>query len=239
MNTDLPITPDLFATPDRFLWHPATRTAILADLHLTAPFPGNSPTRAAFARLAARNPARVILAGDLVDLPELNESALAACRDLFALLPTACRLTLTPGNHDPADLVTALHIDSTPAFAFGRNLVSHGKDLLPAVAETSDLTWIVGHQHPMLTLHSRVQSANLPCYAVCEFAAYHHPRRLIVLPVFSRDPGSPRGLNLRAAHSWLLPLPRPAASHIRIFGLIDSPAAPARLLDFGPLAGLH
>ncbi len=33
-NPDIALAADLFATAHRFLWHAATRTAILADLHL-------------------------------------------------------------------------------------------------------------------------------------------------------------------------------------------------------------
>src|SRR4051794_36266433 len=90
MAADLPVLPGVLATPNRFLWCPESRTAILADLHL-----GQAASlaraglfvhdqalpalRQAWDFLVARSPERVIIAGDLFDAPRVDEEAVAVC----------------------------------------------------------------------------------------------------------------------------------------------------------------
>ena len=77
--------PAVYATPHRFLWLPAGRTAVLSDLHLGAamelaarglPVPDASgPAMAcAWTALIARQPAHVIIAGDLFDSPRPGQA---------------------------------------------------------------------------------------------------------------------------------------------------------------------
>jgi metallophosphoesterase superfamily enzyme len=236
--TDLPLAPGLLATPYRFLWHPATATAILADLHLGgqgAPQGTVGPRLAeAWRALATRHPRHVVLAGDLLDDPAAAASQVPVFQQLMKLLPPACRLTLTPGNHDPAGLGTTLGIESLPEVLVGKHLISHGH--LPP--STRPKTWIVGHQHPAVILRTRVQSAKMACYAVCHPSATNP--QLIILPAFTHDAGDPLGSNLLTGHHWLLPIPRPTANKIRIYGLIEpKPGTKPQVLDFGPLTDLR
>ena len=234
---DVQLLPGLLATPYRFLWHPATRTAILADLHLGSSLSSQATVGPrltdAWRQLAARRPQRVILAGDLLDDPPAASSQIPVFQALMELLPAGCRVTLTPGNHDPPHLGSMLGVESLPEVLVESYLISHGH-VPPTVRPPA---WIVGHQHPAVILSTRVQSAKMACYALCEPSAIRP--QLVILPAFARDAGGPLGSNLLTAHHWLLPVPRPAANKIRIYGLIEPPAGPPQVLDFGPLTSLR
>jgi metallophosphoesterase superfamily enzyme len=243
LMNDLPLFPDLFATPHRFVWHPATATAILADLHIGAfTVSGNVGPKmaAAWRQIVARHPRQVILAGDVMEHAPAEPTHIAAFRQLLALFgpPTQpgrwgeTRVILTPGNHDAPDLGALLGAESAPEVPVGRYLVSHG--YVPPTARPH--AWIVGHQHPAVVLRDQVRQAKMACYAVCAFSAKRPP--MVLLPAFSSDPGGPVGTNLMT-RQWILPVPRPAAEKIRIFGLVEPPANDPQVLDFGPLSGLR
>jgi len=237
---DLPILPTVLATPSRFLWHPDSRTAILADMHLGqaaslaraglfVPDQALPSMRRSWEDLVARSPERLIIAGDVFDSPRIDADALRVCMELLARLPPACRVTITPGNHDPQEIGNlGLRAEVCPAVVIGSLVISHGHEV---PAELRDnCTWIVGHQHPAVVVSSAVQSVKMPCYAWCTPAGRG---AMLVLPAFSRGP---LGSNLLTLRHWLLPVPRPGNSEIRIFGLVERQhAAEAQVLDFGPL----
>jgi metallophosphoesterase superfamily enzyme len=241
---DLPLFPDLLATPYRFAWHPATRTAILADLHLGAfalPDAVGAKTAQAWRQLAARQPRQVILAGDILDDPRAGSPDVEACRSLLGLLGPQgapgmwgqCRVILTPGNHDPSDLAMRLGAESAPEARVGRYVVSHGHE--PTAARPQ--CWIVGHQHPAVVLRDRVRQAKMACYAVCAPSA-RRPA-MVLVPAFSSQAGGPVGTNLMTGGHWILPVPRPASERIRVLGLVEPATGEPRVLDFGPLSGLQ
>ncbi len=149
--------------------------------------------------------------------------------DLFAALPAECRLTLTPGNHDPLAPLQfiAQPCDVTPFVRIGDATVSHGHETVAA----ESAVWMVGHQHPAVTLSTRVQAAKMACYATCDIGGR---KKLIVLPAFSR---APLGSNLLTGRNWLLPMPRPREEDIQIAGIIEpAPPREPQVLDFGRLS---
>ena len=241
--TDLPLFPDLFATPHRFAWHPATATAILADLHIGAfAVSGEVGARMthAWRQLVARRPRHVILAGDVMDDALAGAREIDACRKLLTMLgrpgPAGrwgdCQVTVTPGNHDAPDLGAILGIRSAAEVPVGRFVISHGHALPPSRPRA----WIVGHQHPAVVLRDQIRAAKMACYAVC--AASAQRPLLVILPAFSSAPGGPVGTNLMT-RQWILPVPRPAMQKIRVYGLVEPSEGEAQVLDFGPLSGLR
>ena len=237
---DLALFPDLLATPDRFVWHAATRTAILADLHLGAlggmRGAGGSRMEEAWSRLVSRGPKEVILAGDVMDHPEVDGAALATCRKMLELLPSGCRVTLTPGNHDPEDIGARLGVKAVEAVRRGNYVISHGHVLPALLAEAPGARWIVGHQHPAVTLRTRVQSAKMACYVVC--AGDTRQPGFILLPAFSREAGGPLGSNLLGRGNWLLPLKWPTSQKMHIYGVVEPVGGTSCVLDFDRLSGL-
>lgn len=247
MPCDFPILPGLLATPARFVWHASSRSAILADVHLGLhtslaeaglflPDTALGALRRAWDHLVSCDPARLIIAGDLFDCPTPDAGAVDLCRDLFSRLPPDCAVTLTPGNHDPVELPPLSpsgHFDISPTATLDSFVISHGHEL-PGDLRPGQ-TWIVGHQHPAVTLATRVQSAKMPCYAFCEPVGRGTPG-IVILPAFSHGP---LGSNLLTARHWLLPVPRPGNERIRIAGLVErEPPEESQVLDFGPLSML-
>jgi metallophosphoesterase superfamily enzyme len=239
---DLPLFPDLFATPHRFAWHPVTHTAILADLHIGAfPVSGDGgPVLDAWRHVLARRPRRINLAGDILDDPLAGPAEITALRQLLALLgrPSPdgrwgeCQVIVTPGNHDPANLGQSLGAQSAAEVTAGRYVVSHGH----ALTTSQSQPWIVGHQHPAVILRDQVRAARMACYALCAPSA-RRPA-WVLMPAFSSQAGGPVGTNL-LSRRWILPVPQPPAAKIRVFGLIEPLGGQAQVLDFGPLSGLR
>jgi putative SbcD/Mre11-related phosphoesterase len=224
----------LFATPYRFLWLPRTQTAILADVHLGAAaslrrqglyLPEEDYCGGIWLNLLSYKPSHVVIAGDLFDFPQAgaDERALRTLRELTA----ACRVTITPGNHDPIEFA-ASGCEIVPQMEVEGLTISHGHRAL----EKMPGAWIVGHQHPAVILSTRVQRAKMACYAACGIGG----GRLILLPAFSR---MPLGSNLLTGSNWLLPVRRPEKDQMRIYGLIEpQPPRLAQVMDFGCLGGL-
>jgi uncharacterized protein len=241
--SDLALFADLIATPERFAWHPATRTAMVADLHVGA-WAGREVVgpkmKAAWGKLIERRPRQVILAGDVMEDAGAGEAEWEACRGLLRMLGKErgggvwgdCRVVVTPGNHDGAGLGERLGAESAAEVRVGRFVVSHGHELTAARPEI----WIVGHQHPAVTLRGKVQTAKMACYAVGAGSA-RRPA-MVLLPAFSSEAGGPVGTNLLTGAHWILPVPRPAAEKIRVYGLVEPMGGEARVLDFGPLSGM-
>jgi putative SbcD/Mre11-related phosphoesterase len=248
--SDLPLIDGFIATPDRFLWHPESGTAILSDLHLgieavmarqgmSMPPMGMAALRRAWRNMAERLRAstsgrRVVIAGDLFDSPTPDQSAIALARQLLSELPPETRTTIIPGNHDPSpaalrELFAGDAIGTAEAAQVGGYCVTHGHTLSQPDAARG---LIVGHQHPSVVLSTRVQSAKMICYAVCTMGVGKIP--MLVLPTFSRGP---LGSNLLTERHWLLDLPRPSNRDIRIAGIVER-GKKGQVLDFGTLADL-
>jgi putative SbcD/Mre11-related phosphoesterase len=232
-------------TPQRFLWHEATATAVLSDVHLGAeaelrrrgifmPDVSGKGIWAAWGvlceRLKAAGRSRLVIAGDLFDVPAPDAKAVAMAVELFRALPDGCRVALIPGNHDPSPEVLArmfdgLRVELADSATVGGYTVMHGDRALGRAAGGL----IVGHQHPAVMIRNRVQAAKMICYAVCAI-----PKgRLMVLPAFSR---APLGSTLSAPH-WIVDSPWPGEEHIGILGIVEG--AEPQVLDFGTLASLR
>jgi metallophosphoesterase superfamily enzyme len=238
----------MVASPHRFLWHGATRTAILSDLHLGAeqslarqglylPPTSWKAILGAWERVVALDPAHLILAGDVCDAPE--DTGLEELAMLLERRPKNCRVTLTPGNHDPEVAVFAERfpfVTMEPFTKFEGITVAHGH-ALPTAGSPRAL--ITGHQHPAVVLATRVQAAKMICFAQCVVGKGRMP--LMILPAFSP---LPLGSNLLTERNWILDLPRPVDAAVRIYGIIEKAGKfgeggnQGSVLDFGPLSGL-
>jgi len=233
----LELLPGIHATSDRYLWHASSSTAILADLHLgfestLAGTAGIAPDFSALMRqwksLVARNPARVIFAGDIFHDRQPAADSVAFFLSLLSLLPAQTQVILLPGNHDPSQRDMRELAGSRATVAkfthFADIAVAHGDDLESLRNQNlfSYPILIVGHQHPAVLLQDRIESAKMICFA---FAP-----GLIILPTFSP---LPIGVGLLNSRKWILDLPRPSDNQIQIAGIVRD-----QVLNFGPLAGL-
>jgi metallophosphoesterase superfamily enzyme len=256
MDGSLRLIDGFAAYPERFLWHGDTRTAILADLHLGGeanlaragiymPDVAAHAIKGAWARMAALAPARVVVAGDLFDSPEVGEGARRLWSKLAASLPAGCELLVTPGNHDPSEETLRTLVGEgariEPAAEVAGWIVIHGHraaDAGPARGGARVRGWIVGHQHPAVVLSTSVRSAKMVCFAV---ASRIRMPGLILLPAFSR---LPLGSNLLTERHWIVDMKRPRAQEVKIAGIVERDErtrggeTDAQVLDFGPLSGL-
>jgi putative SbcD/Mre11-related phosphoesterase len=239
--TDLEILPGLCATPDRFLFHVPTRTAILSDLHLgfeaAAHASGNAlpertsgALRAAWQRVLVRAPAEIIIAGDVFEKSAPDAAAVALLQEVLALTPASCVLTVLPGNHDAPLASFARLLNGTRATVTERAVrpaftVAHG-DQLRELGRPPLL--VIGHQHPAVILRDRLQQAKMLCFAAVDAGAFGFP--VVILPPFSPVP---LGSNLLTSRNWAVDLREPDPARVRIAGIVRD-----AVLDFGPLAGL-
>ena len=260
MGCDLVLSRGLVATPERFLWCEGERTAVVADVHLGieeslaragfyVPDLQGEALRRRWKGVVDRRPERVVVAGDLFDRPEPGRAAVEMCWEMLRCLPEECRVTVIRGNHDPAAKVLKELIGERVEIAdevrVGEAVISHG-DVLPGLEEGGCgsaggwVTWVVGHQHPAVTLRTAMQGAKMACFAGFEAEIGGRKRRVIVLPAFSP---APLGCNLLSERQWLLPVRRPGNGGRRVAGIVEKGrgegAAESQVLDFGTLAGLE
>ncbi|HVS73301.1 MAG TPA: metallophosphoesterase [Phycisphaerae bacterium] len=251
---DVPLGDGFFATAHRFVWHEATRAAVLSDVHLGAeltlreqglylPDVSYGAIRAAWGRMVERGPRRVVIAGDLFDSPGVVEAALPLVRELVGALPEGCEVTVLAGNHDPgAEAMRAvlgeLGVGVEAATAVGGYAVFHGHrwaDGREVWRRNGGAGVIVGHQHPAVVVGNRVARAKMICYAAGVVEVEGKRVRLVVLPAFSP---LPLGSNLLTERHWIVDLPRPHGADVRVLGLVEPKGGEARVLDFGMLADL-
>jgi metallophosphoesterase superfamily enzyme len=102
MSSDLLLLPGLIATPHRFLWCPDYAAVILSDVHLGSqavlasqglyvPDRHSSALHRAWEEMRLRQPALVVIAGDVFDAPTPDAGAVELCRQLLGRLPSNCR----------------------------------------------------------------------------------------------------------------------------------------------------
>ncbi|HUO08940.1 MAG TPA: metallophosphoesterase [Phycisphaerae bacterium] len=214
-------------------------------------------------RGGSNNTGHIIIAGDLFDSPSPDPASLALARDLLNDLPPHISVTITPGNHDPdpatlRSLLPRAKISSCETIPDPTQnlLVIHGhnwSDLVagerhatgseghrpairrdPLAQGSPATTLIVGHQHPAVTLRSRLQSAKMICYALCNFSIQNSAFRILILPTFSQ---APLGTNLINENHWILDCPAPAPADIQIAGIVPGKEG-GGVLHFGPLSQL-
>lgn len=232
---DLPLLEGFVAAPGRFLVHVPTQTILVSDLHLGVeaalrsagvlmPDFSAGPLRAGWQALLARKPKRVVIAGDFFHDTRPSADTLALAHELLTQAP--CPVTVLPGNHDPGvrtlrRLLPNVEVAATTACTDW--WVGHGHD----VPDPPPAKMIVGHQHPAVVFARRVETVKMICFATCTPPG---GPQMIILPAFSP---APMGSNLLTSRNWLVQVARPAATHIRIAGIVRE-----RVLDFGELSKL-
>ncbi|QRV15747.1 metallophosphoesterase [Haloterrigena salifodinae] len=181
-DVDLPVSPI-----ERALSVPAADALVVADVHLgraadssvDAPIDDGGDVRDRLASLLERtDPATVVVAGDLLHsfgrLPHGVERDLEALEDCVA--DAGADLVVTPGNHD-AMLESAFDGERTPEYrlADGETVVCHGHER----PETEASRYIIGHDHPALSVDGR----KLPCFLYGPDA--YEGADVIVCPAFT------------------------------------------------------
>ena len=177
-----------FAVHDRAAFFPAAEALVLADVHLgkaaassvDAPIDdGTDVLERLEGVLAATDPTTVVVAGDL--LHSFSRLPRGVERDLDRLLAIAdaagAELIVTPGNHDTM-LETAFDGETAAEYELGdgETVVCHGHER----PETAADRYVVGHDHPALSIEGRKR----PCFL-------YGPRSfdgadVLVLPAFTR-----------------------------------------------------
>jgi len=240
--------PGVFAgwalAPWRFAWHERTGTAVLADVHLGAevslarqgmylPDTSSRAILRAWEEVVKVGPRRVVIAGDLFDAAVPDETAVELFERLMGMVPGGCEVVLTRGNHDPDEGFLRARFGGLrleEKVKAGGVWVTHGH----AMAGVRKGAVIVGHQHPAVTVATRVQSAKMICFATCRVGGATgrggRVEELLVLPAFSP---LPLGSNLLTERYWIVDAPRPGPEEVRVYGIVKE-----QVLEFGTLSGL-
>ena len=198
-----------FAVHDRAVFVPAAETLVLADVHLgkaaassvDAPIDDGAAVCDRLEQvLAATDPTTVVVAGDL--LHSFSRLPRGVERDLDRLTATVdaagAELLVTPGNHDTMletvfDGETALEYE----LADGETVVCHGHER----PETPADRYVVGHDHPALSIEGRKR----PCVLYGPDA--YEGADVLVLPAFTRLAAGAT-VNSMAGHDFQTPLVR-------------------------------
>jgi len=204
VDIDVPVT-----VHDRAVFVPAAETLVLADVHLgkaaassvDAPIDDGADVCDRLTELlAATDPATVVIAGDLLhSFSRLPRGVERDLEQLVATIETAgAELVVTPGNHDTM-LETAFGGETAPEYelADGGTVVCHGHER----PETGADRYIVGHDHPALSIEGRKR----PC-ALYGPGAYEGAD-VLVLPAFTRLAAGAT-VNGMAGHDFQTPLVR-------------------------------
>lgn len=181
-----PPTPELDAVTfrDRAVYLPGDESLVLADLHLgrdrtsnvALPLGERADLLDRLGALLDRfSPERVIVAGDLLHafdrLPDPVAGTLAALETRVA--DAGAALIVTRGNHDT--MLGSLLGECRTEYTIGDTVVCHGHERPDA---TADL-YVVGHEHPAITLEGRKR----PCYLL---GPATDGGRALVVPAFTR-----------------------------------------------------
>lgn len=160
------LTPPGLEFRDRAVYVPASRTLVLADLHIgrarTAGIEAPVERAAGIhsrlrALLASFEPARVVIAGDVLDAFRRVPPGVA---DRFRAIvecveSTGAALVVLRGNHDGMlESIYAGRLRDT--IILDETLIAHG-DAEPTASATR---YVIGHEHPAI----RIEGVKRPCY---------------------------------------------------------------------------
>jgi DNA ligase-associated metallophosphoesterase len=185
----------LWLLPQHAVWHPATRSLFVADLHLGKaasfralgqPVPSGT-TRRNLDRLGAlvaeRDPARIVFLGDLLHAVHAQQAAVVDPLRRWRDAHPSLHCVLVRGNHDshagdpPAALGFEIVDEPWPVAGTARLLARHHPLQEPAHAV------LAGHWHPAVTLRGPARDhQRLPCF--CRIGD------LLVLPSFGEFTGA-------------------------------------------------
>lgn len=178
---------------DRAVYLPEAETLVCADLHLgrgassavEAPIDAVVDIAGRIEALCARfGPETVVVAGDLLDdFSRIPPGVHTAVTDLVEAVESAgASVVVTPGNHDRL-LQTVYDGESVAEYALddGETVVCHGH----REPETQAARYVVGHDHPAISIEGR----KLPCVLygqeVYEPDADASPADVVVCPAFT------------------------------------------------------
>ncbi|MBY6203691.1 ligase-associated DNA damage response endonuclease PdeM [Halomonas denitrificans] len=214
--------------PDRSLWWPARRTALVADVHLGkdqvfrragVAIPGavlDAELAALDAVLEATGAERLVVLGDWVHAAPAADDAWPHAIARWRARHASLDLVLVAGNHDRG-LAPWLDPWRMTSWADGRCL--DGLELLHEVRTEAPPPGLSGHVHPVVRLGRRGDRLRLPAFA--------RKNEHLILPAFGRFTGGGEGLE---REGWtFFPV-----SPDRVFALGDDPRARA---DRDPGAG--
>ncbi|MWV39941.1 metallophosphoesterase [Natrialba sp. INN-245] len=184
-----PPTVDLpFSLEERAVFVPDADALILADVHLgrgvasnvDAPVGDGADVRTRLEALLERTePETVVVAGDLLHsfdyVPRGVEDDLSALES--AVADADASLVVTPGNHDTM-LAEVFDGETTAEYrlADGETVVCHGHE----PPETDAARYVVGHDHPAISLEGRKR----PCFLYGP--GVYEGSDVLVLPAFTR-----------------------------------------------------
>lgn len=188
---------------DRAVYFPDADTLVFADIHLGRDRASNVEVplgeRAdVLDRLGTLldgfTPDEVVVAGDLLHafdhVPPSVAETLAALETRIE--ESGARLVVTAGNHDTMlGSLASVHAKPRDEHAVGDALICHGH---ARPGKSADL-YVIGHEHPAIT----VQGRKRPCYLV----GPAKQGRALVLPAFNRLAA---GVDMAGARSFRSPL---------------------------------
>ena len=191
------IRPHLFAHASGAIWVAASRTMLVADLHLgyswaqrrrgeLGPLTTGGVEERLLAAIEDLRPVQLVVLGDLVHAPRPSAAEFSAISETLYQLRQRATLTLVAGNHDRG-LARDFGVAIETAWRQDDLLAVHG-DVLPDAAARRAYC-IYGHWHPTVLLKDAA-GVNT------RYAAFLCGPRATVMPAFS--PFS-RGLDIRRA----------------------------------------
>ncbi|MDZ7850857.1 MAG: metallophosphoesterase [Halodesulfurarchaeum sp.] len=172
---------------DRAVWLPERGTLVLADVHLgrarssrvDLPIGSHANILERLDALLDRHDAeQVVIAGDLVhDFDSVSLTVAETVAEIVDLVEDRdADLVVTAGNHDTGlDRVTS--IETVDGYRIDRETVVHHGHEIP---ETEASRYIIGHDHPAIT----IEGSRRPCYLNCP--DQYEGCSVLVLPAFSR-----------------------------------------------------
>jgi uncharacterized protein len=165
--------------PDRAVFHPASKTLLVADVHigkaatfrsLGVPVPSGT-TQSNLTRLTRllekTNALSLYILGDLFHGPIANQASIIEQLRVWRQLHSAVNIVLIGGNHDakagPLQKSIGIAFEHAP-FTFMTENDVHFRLLHEPQAEPHHDFAFAGHWHPVQHLKGRVDSVRLPCF---------------------------------------------------------------------------